>query len=121
MELKNLNYLQELIAGNLLSQRIGDRGFHILDALLDPKNSSVVADQETMDLEIKNVCAKVHVSVADRVDDVCNHLGISKRVFLEAAMIEACNAFDSIWDELDMDGYHQEKIELTAEAMEKHQ
>ncbi len=40
-------------------------------------------------LELKNVCAKVALGLADEIDKICGLLDISKRRFLEAAFIEA--------------------------------
>jgi hypothetical protein len=119
MELKNMSYIEELIAGSLLNQRTRDRGFHIIDALIDPQNASVVADSETMQTSIKNVCAKVHVSLADRVDHVCSRLNMSKRSFLEAAMIQACDTFEAIYEELGMDDYYEQVALSVESAMEQ--
>jgi len=38
---------------------------------------------------LKNVCAKVSPQLSDDIDDICGLLSISKRRFLEAAMLEA--------------------------------
>lgn len=38
---------------------------------------------------LKNVCAKVGVGLSDDIDEICALLSISKRAFLEAAMIDA--------------------------------
>lgn len=46
--------------------------------------------------EFKNVCAKVHISLSNRIDEIVMLLGVSKRAFLEAAMREACDKADSI-------------------------
>lgn len=40
-------------------------------------------------IELKNVCAKVAPELAAKIDDICDLLDISKRQFIEAALIEA--------------------------------
>lgn len=39
---------------------------------------------------VKNVCAKVSPALSDRIDNVCAMLQMNKRVFLEAAFVDAC-------------------------------
>jgi len=45
---------------------------------------------------IKNVCAKVSVALSDRLDTTCSLLEISKRQFIEAALIDALAKADEI-------------------------
>lgn len=63
-------------------------GFH--------RSTDMVLDQNPEVKEFKNVCAKVHISLSDRIDEIVDVLGISKRAFLEAAMLEACDKAQSI-------------------------
>jgi hypothetical protein len=49
----------------------------------------IMTEQGTVDLPIKNVCAKVSIELSDDIDSIVNLLGISKRKFLEAAFIDA--------------------------------
>lgn len=39
---------------------------------------------------IRQMCAKVSVQLHDEVDEICARLDLSKRAFIEAAVIEAC-------------------------------
>lgn len=39
---------------------------------------------------LRNVCAKLSVELAENIDQVCSTLGISKRLFIEHALVEAC-------------------------------
>lgn len=39
--------------------------------------------------EVKNVCAKLSVELSDRLDALVETLGMSKRSFIEAALIQA--------------------------------
>ena len=41
------------------------------------------------EVPLKNVCAKLSVELSDDIDEVCSFLDISKRRFIEAAIIEA--------------------------------
>jgi hypothetical protein len=46
------------------------------ESLLDPKQT-------------KNVCAKLSVELSDRIDSMVGLLGVSKRIWLEAAILDA--------------------------------
>jgi len=41
-------------------------------------------------LPLRNVCAKLSIELAEEIDQVCSTLGISKRLFIQNALIEAC-------------------------------
>ena len=90
MKISELDNLDSLIAAKLLAE----------------KTQSDMADLFDLDIEIednvviKNVCTKVHHRLADRIDEVCARLDISKRKFLEAAFISACNRFDALDQEI---------------------
>jgi hypothetical protein len=51
------------------------------------------------ELGLKNVCARVHPQLAERIDEIVGLLGISKRRFLEAAFIEAVDQAEQIMEE----------------------
>lgn len=48
---------------------------------------------------LKNVCAKVSTELSDQLDEVCGVLSISKRRFIESALIEALKTARSIMDD----------------------
>ena len=50
------------------------------------------------DFPIKNVCAKVSVQLSNEIDSIVGLLGISKRLFLEAAFIDAVSKSKEIID-----------------------
>ena len=50
------------------------------------------------DFPIKNVCAKVSVQLSNEIDSIVGFLGISKRIFLEAAFIDAVSKAKEIID-----------------------
>lgn len=60
--------------------------------------------------QIKNVCAKVSIQLSDEIDSICGFLGISKRIFLEAAFIEAVNKAKAI---IDAEGVHDHLAALS--------
>ena len=54
---------------------------------------------ETEDVKLpplKNVCAKVSVELSDRLDDMTSTLGMSKRQFIEMALIQALDFADHV-------------------------
>lgn len=80
-----------------LNALLTEQSLHLLSvhrgtAVLD----LIASDSVEHNFELKNICAKVHPQLADRIDHVCTLLDISKRRFLEAAFIEACDMAESI-------------------------
>lgn len=51
---------------------------------------------DTAPIELRQVCAKLTVELADRIDRTVSVLGISKRLFIERALIEALDQVDAI-------------------------
>lgn len=103
-----------------------------LDALVTEKALHLVSGSGNADLldhlgvvdqvenvgQIKNVCAKVSSQLADEIDNIVNVLDISKRRFLEAAMIEAVQKAkaimdaEGVWQALDgQNGWHKVEAE----------
>lgn len=64
---------------------------------------------------VKNVCAKLHVSLVDRLDQALSVLEMSKRDFIEIALIEALNKVDQVL--VDTDAF--ENIERRQAEAEK--
>ena len=46
-------------------------------------------------IPLRNVCAKLTVELSDRIDSTVAVLGISKRLFIERALIEAMDQADA--------------------------
>lgn len=65
---------------------------------------AIAEDTLVHNVELKNVCAKVHPELAAEIDNICGLLGISKRRFLEAAFVEAINQAKAI---MDREGFHE--------------
>lgn len=55
---------------------------------------------------IKNVCAKLAVPLVDKLEDVCETLGMSKRAFIEIALTNLIAEFEAIADEYDIYSTH---------------
>ena len=48
--------------------------------------------------DIKNVCAKLHISLVDRLERSLSILEMSKRQFIETALISALDEFEDLFD-----------------------
>lgn len=62
-------------------------------SLRDPQNEEFIKKQ------MKNVCALISVKLFDQLDGVCDVLEISKRQFIEYAIIEALAKAENIMEE----------------------
>jgi len=47
---------------------------------------------------IKNLCAKVSVRLSDEVDRICTNLMVSKRLFIESAVLDAVERAEAIME-----------------------
>lgn len=76
-----LAYKYEVVQGRNLSDKI--------DQLIDgfPEGGGNIGDFKVP--EVKNVCAKLSVQLSDHLDEVCAKLSLSKRQFIEMALIQA--------------------------------
>lgn len=69
--------------------------------------TDAVIESGNMPLPLRNVCAKLTVELAERLDQTCSNLDISKRQFIERALIEAMDQADAalnacgVWDEVE--------------------
>lgn len=100
----------------------------LVDALITEKSLSYIAcanNSELVDMllrnapedaQVKNVCAKLSVELSDKVDAVVDLLGISKRRFLEAAIIDAVEKAHAI---MDAEGVFEANDALTAQRGEE--
>jgi len=53
-------------------------------------------DQVMKEFGIRNLCAKLPEALCDRLDNLCGFLDISKRDFIEAAIVDACKAAELV-------------------------
>jgi hypothetical protein len=98
-----MNQLTELLMYRALHFKQSNKT--TTDAVLD----HFVAENENSlgQLQLRNVCAKVSEDLAERLDEMCALLGISKRRFVESAIIVALNEADRVVTELDIFADHQ--------------
>ena len=69
---------------------------------------------EYSDIDTKQVCAKISLQLFNRLNDVSSDMGISKRSFVELALINALDEFDAIANEYDI--YCDPRDQETANA-----
>jgi len=72
---------------------------------------AIIEDDKENKLPLKNVCAKLHTSLVERLDSTLNTLSISKREFIEYAIIEALDKADEIMEEVDIAEFLIEQAE----------
>ena len=65
-------------------------------------------------LQLKNLCAKVSKELSDEVDSMCAFLDISKRRFIEAAIIEALRQADEVIAEEGLEEYHVQQTDQSS-------
>jgi hypothetical protein len=71
---------EEYIIYRTLTHKYDDSG-HLMDRLLER--------EELNGVEVKNVCAKITIPLVNRLENVVDFLGVSKREFIEFAILEA--------------------------------
>ena len=91
-------HFKEVLLGKALTFKHSNNS-NLLESFPDS-----MADQllDQTELPIKQVCAKISESLSNRIDDVSSDLGISKRSFIELALINALDEFDQIAKEYDI-------------------
>jgi hypothetical protein len=62
---------------------------------------------ETGSVELRNVCAKLSVELAERLDNTLSVIDMSKRQFIEMALIEALDKVDQAVESLDAFQFHR--------------
>jgi hypothetical protein len=68
----------------------------------ETKDRFLEKEVEKQSLEFKTVCAPISIELFTRLSTTLNLLDISKRTFIEAALIEALNKADVIINEVDV-------------------
>lgn len=100
--------LNMLVTERALAVVSGSGSGHFADMVIEGAESP----------EIKNVCAKLSVKLADELDSICAVLDVSKRRFIEAALLEAVHRAkrimdqEGVWESLEgHNGWHKESEE----------
>lgn len=95
-----LAYKYEVIQGRNLSDKLD----HLIDTF--PEGGGNIDSFKIP--ELKNVCAKLSVELSDHLDEVCSKLSLSKRQFIEMALIQALeyaeHALECVEAEGEVDG-----------------
>lgn len=80
---------------SLLDALVTEKSLHFISIRANADLVDMLADGrlqiEGEESPLKNICAKCTPHLSDQVDEVVGLLGISKRRFLEAAIIDAVN------------------------------
>lgn len=84
-------YFNEFLLQKTLEFKQGPEG-NTLDGIMD----LFVQSNQDCPIPLKNVCAKLTVELSDEIDNVCNLLDVSKRKFIEMAIINAIGKFKEI-------------------------
>lgn len=77
-------------------------------AAVDGENFNSEAGERLLEKEIKNspdiktVCTPIHIDLFKRLDDTLSLLNVSKRAFIQMAIIEALDRADVIMAEVDI-------------------
>ena len=100
-----MNQLTELLMYKTLHVKQSFQGNDFILEHLMAQNP----EEAEKSLQLKNVCAKISVQLADRLDGVCGLLDISKRRFIEAAIINALDEADRVTAELKLEESFQER------------
>jgi len=61
---------------------------------------AMLAREGEQPIPLRNVCAKLTVELAERIDNTAAVLGITKRLFIERALIEAMDQADAMLAEV---------------------
>lgn len=83
------------------------------------ENGNVVPTtlEDACPIPLRNVCAKLSVELVERLDKTLGILDISKREFIEMALIEALNRVDQ--ELLDIDAFEFIEAQQSAEAAQE--
>lgn len=82
---------EELVTLKALKQKqLTTEGSDLSDVLIDQILMKSDGDQ------FRNVCAHISIPLADELDGLCNALDISKRRFVEGALIDAVKRANAI-------------------------
>lgn len=98
---------QKLIQYKALSQVYGTTGGAMIEQLAKQDPAQIEK------MKMRNVCALIAVPLFDRLEELCGVLSISKREFIESALIEALDQADRIIED---EGVFEHFATMTAQA-----
>lgn len=76
----------EYLEYKVLEKKYGDRGYDLVD----------YAIAQGDDVPVRQMCAKVHPVLIERMQSVCETLGVSQRRFIESAVATAIHEAESL-------------------------
>ncbi len=85
----SIDQLERLVAGGSVG--------HAVDGQFVPAQTL----EEVCPIPLRNVCAKLSVELVDRLDNALGVLSMSKRQFIEMAIIEALDEVDKVLQDVD--------------------
>lgn len=91
---KTMSRLDEILIYKALAFKHGPNNSSLLDHFLDQESQP-----EELAKVTKNVCAHLSLPLVERMEKVLGVLDMSKREFIESAIIEALDRYDSISDQ----------------------
>lgn len=99
----SIDQLESLVAGGSVG--------HAVDGQFVPAQTL----EEVCPIPLRNVCAKLSVELVDRLDNALSVLSMSKRQFIEMAIIEALDEVDKVLQEVDAFEYVEARQEADHE------
>lgn len=95
-----MSYAKEVILGKALAFK--HQGTDTADAVIN-----YVSDDMDESVQLKNVCAKLTPQLVNDIENVCGILDISKRRFIELAVIDLLANYQEIAGEYDIFAPHE--------------
>jgi hypothetical protein len=90
---KQMNSDDQLRLAALQIKQLQSHGTRLEEHLLQ---AAIDQNPEEAKAHFKNICATVGIGLFERVDTICRMLDLSKRQFVEMALIDLCEKSDSV-------------------------
>jgi hypothetical protein len=81
-----MTHSNEYLAYKVLEKKYSDRGYDLVDHAI----------ATGLDVPVRQMCAKVHPVLYQRMQDACDNLGISQRRFIESAVANAIHEAEDL-------------------------
>lgn len=78
---------------------VTEKALRIVNGFDNGKLLDLMAEDPDYQLPLKNVCAKLSVPLSDEIDRICGLLDVSKREFIQAALVDAIRKANEILEE----------------------
>jgi hypothetical protein len=75
---------------------VTEKTLHLINGSDQAMLMDMISSDPDYQSQLKNVCAKLPVQLSDKIDSVCGMLDISKRTFIEAALIQAVEQAEAV-------------------------